>query len=70
MIFQDPSSALNPVLTIGKQISEPLRRHKGFLPSKLVIKVYRYSPKSGYQILSVNGHAIHMNSVVVCVNVL
>jgi len=30
MIFQDPSSALNPVLTIGKQISEPLRRHKGF----------------------------------------
>ena len=66
MIF-GPSSAQNPVLTIGKQISEPLRRHKGFLPSKLVIKVYRYSLKSNTD-LSVNGHAIHMNSVVVCVN--
>ncbi|MGD9944513.1 MAG: ABC transporter ATP-binding protein [Burkholderiaceae bacterium] len=26
-IFQDPMSALNPVLTIGRQIMEPLRRH-------------------------------------------
>ena len=29
MILQDPLSALNPVLTIGEQIMEPLRRHKG-----------------------------------------
>ena len=27
MIFQDPMSALNPVLTIGRQIGEVLRRH-------------------------------------------
>ncbi|MGE0714965.1 MAG: ABC transporter ATP-binding protein [Alphaproteobacteria bacterium] len=29
MILQDPLSALNPVLTVGEQIMEPLRRHRG-----------------------------------------
>lgn len=29
MIFQEPQSSLNPVITIGKQIGEVLRRHKG-----------------------------------------
>jgi len=29
MVLQDPLSALNPVLTIGDQIMEPLRRHRG-----------------------------------------
>lgn len=29
MIFQDPSSALNPVLRIGRQIGEVLARHQG-----------------------------------------
>ncbi|MFM8320521.1 MAG: ABC transporter ATP-binding protein [Chloroflexota bacterium] len=27
MVFQDPMTALNPVLTIGRQLSEPLRVH-------------------------------------------
>ncbi len=29
MIFQEPMSALNPVLTVGEQIQENLREHKG-----------------------------------------
>src|SRR5262249_60861750 len=29
MIFQDPMSSLNPVLTISDQIMEPLRQHQG-----------------------------------------
>ena len=30
MIFQEPMTSLNPVFTIGRQVSEPLRRHKGY----------------------------------------
>ncbi len=29
MIFQDPMSYLNPVMTVGRQISEPLQIHRG-----------------------------------------
>ncbi|MDP6336874.1 MAG: peptide ABC transporter ATP-binding protein, partial [Nitrospinaceae bacterium] len=29
MIFQEPMTSLNPVLTIGYQIGETLRRHEG-----------------------------------------
>ena len=30
MIFQEPMTALNPMHTIGRQVAEPLRRHKGY----------------------------------------
>ena len=33
-IFQDPMTSLNPVLTIGYQLSEPLRAHLGLSRSK------------------------------------
>jgi oligopeptide transport system ATP-binding protein len=29
MIFQEPMSSMNPALTIGKQIAEPIRLHRG-----------------------------------------
>jgi oligopeptide transport system ATP-binding protein len=34
MIFQDPMTSLNPVLTIGKQITESLHKHLGMAPEQ------------------------------------
>ncbi|MEJ2094661.1 MAG: ATP-binding cassette domain-containing protein, partial [Gammaproteobacteria bacterium] len=34
MIFQEPQSSLNPVLTAGQQIGESLHRHKGLKGSR------------------------------------
>ncbi len=34
MIFQDPMTSLNPVMKIGKQINEPIRKHLGFSKSQ------------------------------------
>ena len=34
MIFQDPMTSLNPVLTIGRQLTEPLELHLGMTPEQ------------------------------------
>jgi oligopeptide transport system ATP-binding protein len=34
MIFQEPMSSLNPVLTIGRQVSEPMEIHRSGLQSE------------------------------------
>ncbi|HSV44957.1 MAG TPA: ABC transporter ATP-binding protein [Ramlibacter sp.] len=34
MIFQEPMTALNPVHSIGRQVAEPLRLHRGLAPAQ------------------------------------
>lgn len=34
MVFQEPMTALNPMHTIGRQVAEPLLRHKGYSASE------------------------------------
>ncbi len=33
MVFQDPATSLNPTLTLGRQITEVLERHRGLTPA-------------------------------------
>ncbi|MGD8881855.1 MAG: ABC transporter ATP-binding protein [Desulfobacterales bacterium] len=38
MIFQEPMTSLNPVLSIGRQVAEPLIVHKGFSKSDALVE--------------------------------
>jgi len=39
MVFQDPGSALNPAIQVGRQIAEPLIRHRGMTQTQAAARV-------------------------------
>ena len=47
MIFQDPQSALNPVFTIGDQISEQVKLHLGLKPKQAMEKTLQLMEQVG-----------------------
>ena len=47
MIFQDPQSSLNPVLTIGDQIVEQIKLHLGLKPKSAVEKAIHLMEQAG-----------------------
>lgn len=42
MIFQDPMTSLNPVLTVGMQMTEVLKRHKGLSSADAMQRAEKY----------------------------
>ncbi len=42
MIFQEPMTSLNPVLTIGRQVAEPLMLHRGLRKSEALKEAARW----------------------------
>ncbi|MYZ46336.1 ABC transporter ATP-binding protein [Propylenella binzhouense] len=40
MVFQDPMTFLNPVMAVGSQIANPLRRHMGLRGARLAARVH------------------------------
>ncbi len=47
MIFQDPQSSLNPVLTVGDQIVEQIKLHLGLKPKSAVEKAIHLMEQAG-----------------------
>jgi oligopeptide transport system ATP-binding protein len=47
MVFQDATTALNPVLTIGRQIGEVLRLHRGLAPAAARARTIELLSKMG-----------------------
>lgn len=66
MIFQDPMTSLNPVFTIGKQLTETISRHMGVDKKKQRNGQFPYWKRWESLRLMRDFMNIHMNCPVVC----
>lgn len=57
MIFQDPNSSLNPVMRIGEQLVQPLRKHLGLSKSQAQIRAVELLQEVGIHSPEVRVHA-------------
>jgi len=44
MIFQEPMTSLNPVISVGRQISEALILHQGMSKKEALRQIRRHAP--------------------------
>ena len=51
MIFQDPMTSLNPTMQIGKQVMEPLIKHKKLSKAKAKQRALEILNLVGYLVL-------------------
>jgi peptide/nickel transport system ATP-binding protein len=49
MVFQDPSQALNPAVPVGRQIAEPLVRHRGLSRPAALVRAEELLAEVGLQ---------------------
>ena len=69
MIFQEPMTSLNPVLSIGRQLTEPLEIHLGMPPLNRPASRQEVSwSLSAFQTQSAVSRNIRISSAVACVS--
>lgn len=68
MIFQEPLTSLNPVFTIGRQITDILRLHQGMSKKQARKRLWKCFARCGYPHRKRSSMTIRISFPVVCVS--